>query len=294
MDLSVVVLNWNTCGELRDCLRSIFGQPHRCALEIVVADNASSDDSRKMVKHEFPLAKLVAHPRNLGFSGGNNIAARDTTGRYLLFLNSDTVVTEGAFDALIAFADTRPKAAIVGPKLINEDGSLQYSCRHFPNLGTGFFRNTPLGRLFPKNRFSQDYLMTDWDHASPRVVDWVSGAALLIRSQVYAEIGGWDEGYFFYCEDVDICKRASNLGHEVVYYPESVIMHIIGRASDKVPTRMTYEFHRSMYRFYRLHYAATTPILVRPLILPGLALRSIGQLARYRWRNIQRRLRPSK
>jgi GT2 family glycosyltransferase len=291
VDLSVIILNWNTWDETRDCLNSIYGQAHRHAIEVIVADNASSDGSRESVRDEFPQTCLVAHSTNLGFCAGNNRAVPATSGRYVLFLNSDTVVTEGALDALIDFADASPDIGIVGPKLLNLDGSLQYSCRRFPNLGAGFFRNTPLGRLFPKNRYTQDYLMSDWDHASVRDVDWVSGAALFIRREALEQTDGFDEGFYMYCEDVDLCYRAHEFGWRVVYYPEAVIYHIIGRSTNKVPTRMTYAFHRSMYRFYKKHYARKTSLFVRPLIIPGLILRSAGQIARYKWRNWKRRLR---
>jgi hypothetical protein len=244
-----------------------------------------------MVAAEFPQVHLHVNPTNLGFGAGNNRAIQAATGRYVLFLNSDTRVTEGALDALVDFADATPDLGALGPKLLNADGSLQYSCRRYPNLGTGFFRNTPLGRLFRRNRFATDYLMSDWDHATPRDVDWLSGAALMVPRDVLERTGGFDEGFYFYCEDVDLCKRIHDLGLRVVYYPDAVIYHIIGRSSDKVPTRMTYEFHRSMYRFYRKHYAAKTPWLVRPLILPGIVARASGQIVRYRWRNLKRRLR---
>ncbi len=291
MDLSIIVLNWNTADETRACLESIFGQAHEHAIEVIVADNASSDNSREVVTAEFPRATLMAHSTNLGFCAGNNRAIPATAGRYILFLNSDTVVANGALDRLIDFADANMDAGIIGPKLLNLDGSLQYSCRRFPNLGAGFFRNTPLGRLLPKNRFTSDYLMSDWDHASVRDVDWVSGAALMIRRDALEKLQGFDEEFYMYCEDVDLCYRAHQEGWRVVYFPDAVIYHIIGRASNKVPTRMTYLFHRSMYRFYRKHYAATTPLYVKPIIVPGLALRASGQLIRYRWRNILRRYR---
>jgi hypothetical protein len=294
VDLSIIVLNWNTAEETLACLESIYSQQRRHEIEVIVADNASSDCSRTVVPARFPQATLVVHSTNLGFCAGNNRAIPATSGRYVLFLNSDTVVTEGALDRLIDFADANPDVGIVGPKLLNLDGSLQYSCRQFPNLGAGFFRNTPLGRLLPKNRFTTDYLMSDWDHASVRDVDWVSGAALMIRREALDTLKGFDEDYYMYCEDVDLCYRAHQEGWRVVYYPDAVIYHIIGRASNKVPTRMTYMFHRSMYRFYRKHYAKTTPIYVRPIILPGLALRASGQLVKYRWRNITRRFRNRK
>jgi GT2 family glycosyltransferase len=290
MDLTVIILNWNTRNDLNVCLTSIFEQTFRHDIEIIVADNASQDDSREMVRTDFPRAKLVEHITNLGFCAGNNRAIPQNPGRYVLFLNADTRVTPCALDSLIEFADSNPTAGIIGPKLLNQDGSLQYSCRRFPNLGAGFFRNTPLGRLFPKNRFTQDYLMTDWDHATVRDVDWVSGAALMIRRETLEQIGGFDEGFYMYCEDVDLCYRANQAGWRVAYFPDSVIYHIIGRSSDQVPARATYYFHTSMYRFYKKHYARATPLLVRPLIVPGLIARAIGQITRYRIKNIQRRL----
>lgn len=278
----MVILNWNTRDDLKRALQSILENPAHHNIEIWVVDNASEDDSAAMVRTKFPSVHLIENERNLGFGAGNNRAIPHTRGRYVLFLNSDTIVCPGALDALIDYADTRPDAAVFGPKLLNADGSLQYSCRSFPNLGTGFFRNTPLGRLFPKNRFSTEYLLSDWDHSTPRDVDWVSGSALMIRRDVLIQLGGFDEGYFMYCEDVDLCYRVHQLGYRVAYYPGAVIYHIIGRSSDLVPTRMTYEFHRSMYRFYGKHYRATTPWYVRPLILPGLVARAMGKLVRYR------------
>jgi len=246
---------------------------------------------REVIPARFPCIKLVVHSTNLGFSTGNNRAISSTSGRYVLFLNSDTVVTQGALDGLIDYADSNSDVGIVGPKLLNLDGSLQFSCRRFPNLGAGFFRNTPLGRLLPKNRYTTDYLMSDWDHATVRDVDWVSGAALMIRREALSQLSGFDEDFYIYCEDVDLCYRAHKSNWRVVYFPDSTIYHIIGRASNKVPTRMTYLFHQSMYRFYKKHYARTTPIFIRPIILPGLALRASGQLVKYRWRNILRNVR---
>ena len=286
MDLSIIVLNWNTVDETRDCLQSIAKFAPDCEFEVIVADNASEDGSREMVQSEFPNVTLVAHPINLGFCAGNNRAVPNTAGRFVLFLNSDTVMTQGALDNLIKFADAHPEAGIIGPKLLNQDGSLQFSCRRYPDLGAGFFRNTPLGRLFPGNRYTKDYLMSDWDHANIRSVDWVSGAAMLIARDLLTVTGGFDEEFYMYCEDVDLCFRVHALGRDVLYLPDSVIYHIIGRSTTKVPTRMTYAFHRSMYRFYRKHYAAKTSIFIKPLIIPGLIARASGQILRYKWRNL--------
>lgn len=314
IDLSVIILNWNTCALLEQSLLSLRRYQGEISVEVIVVDNASGDNSREMVTEKFPEVRLHVNPTNLGFGEGNNNGAKIATGRYLLFLNSDTVVEEGALGRIVAFGDANPTVGIMGPKLLNEDGSLQYSCRRYPNLLTGFFRNTPLGRLLPANRFAADYLMKEFDHAEPRDVDWVSGAALVLRRELYEEIGAFDEEFFMFCEDVDLCWRGNHkrlparlhspcevviptkvtvfsIGNEeekpvgtwrVTYLPEAVIYHYIGKSTDQAPTRMTYEFHRSQYLFYRKHYRVFTPLWVRPIIPLGIALRAIGQMTRYR------------
>ncbi len=319
-----MILSWNTRQLLEKCLRSLACPQPGLKMEVLVVDNASEDRSREMVRKLFPQVRLIVNDANIGFGAGNNTALPHATGRYVLFLNSDTVVMEGALAAMVHYADAHPDIGILGPKLLNGDGSLQYSCRRYPNLGTGFFRNTPLGRLFPNNRFTTDYLFQDWDHATPRDVDWVSGAALMIRRDLLDVIGGFDDDFFMYCEDVDLCWRANHAplpAHiaadsapasrdpavpaplqegkpesaaptwRVTYFPDAVIYHLIGKSTDKVPTRMTYEFHRSQYLFYKKHYAATTPLPLRPLIPVGIALRAVGQMARYRVNYLRRLLR---
>jgi GT2 family glycosyltransferase len=199
--------------------RASPGADGNLEVEILVVDNASGDRSAEMVAEQFPQVRLHRSPKNLGFPGGNNVGYRLSRGRYFLLLNSDTVVAPGAFAELVRFADANPQAGIVGPRVLNPDGSLQMSCRRFPTLGAGLFRNTPLGRLFPKNRFTRDYLMTDWDHHVERPVDWVSGCCLLARRQMVEEIGLLDEGYFMYCEDVDWAYRAGQAGWQVLRPP---------------------------------------------------------------------------
>lgn len=303
MDLSVVILNWNTCEMLEKCLRSLECPQPGIVFEVLVVDNASADRSREMVQTLFPSVRLLVNPKNIGFGAGNNTAIPHAKGRYVLFLNSDTVVLEGALAELVRYADSRSEVGVVGAKLLNGDGSLQYSCRRYPNLAHGFFRNTPLGRLFPHNKFASDYLMLDFDHLTPRDVDWVSGAALMIRSELLQVLGGFDEDFFMYCEDVDLCWRVNHLPRakaenspaeetacwRVAYNPYAVIYHLIGKSSEQVPTRMTYEFHRSQYLFYKKHYAATMPFLLRPVIPIGIMLRASGQLLIYRYRNIKGR-----
>ena len=273
--LSVTICSWNTQEDLRACLQSLQAIE---GIETLVCDNNSEDGSPAMVAEEFPWVRLLAQRRNLGFTGGQNLMIQAREAPHALLLNSDTVVHAGAIENLLAYLDANPEVGILGPKLLNPDASLQLSCRRFPNPLAALFRNTPLGRLFPKNRFTRDYLMTDFEHDRPREVDWVSGAALLARGELIDRIGGLDPEFFMFCEDVDWCWRAWKAGYKVVYLPFATITHAIGRSTDKVPNRMIGRFHRSMWRFYRKNMLPEVAPLLRPLALAGagtaLALRA--------------------
>ena len=241
--------------------------------EVVVLDNASSDGSADMVAQRFPEVRLLRGDVNVGFARGYNRAAAATTGRYLLLLNPDTITRPGAPEALVRFLDSHPRVGAVGPRLLNRDGSLQFSCRRFPRPIAAVFRNTPLGKLFPRNRFPREYLMTDCDHARESSVDWISGAAMCVRREVWEDVGGFDEGFFMYAEDMDWCWHARRAGWDIRYLPSAEIVHCIGRSSDQAPLRMVWQFHRSMARFYRKHYAPTWPLPVRWLPFIGVWVR---------------------
>jgi GT2 family glycosyltransferase len=299
MDLSVIILSWNTKDELDACLTSLRREldaeraaPNGLQIEVIVVDNGSADCSAELVETQHRWAQLIRLERNIGFSAGNNAGIREARGRDVLLLNTDTVVHPGALRALVVFAAQHPEAGIIGPRLLNADGSIQYSCRTFPTLANGFFRNTFLGRLFPRNRFNRRYLLTDWDHSSARAVDWVSGAAMFIRREVLDQVGLLDEGFFMYCEDVDLCYRARQAGWEVWYCPDAVITHFIARASDKNAAAMIAQRHLSMYRFFRKHYAKRSNPLVWPLVVCGLAARVLVLVIRNRvdvWRMRRKR-----
>ncbi len=265
-DLSVTICSWNTKADLRACLESLRTVAGEGSFEVVVVENASVDGSAQMVAEEFPEVRLLAQDRNLGFTGGHNLAIEQRRGAHVALLNSDTIVHPCALMTILDYMQGHPEAGIVGPKLLNPDGSLQYSCRRFPNPIAAAFRNTPLGRLFPKNRFTRDYLMQDWGHDKPREVDWVSGAALFARGDLVEKIGALDPAYFMYCEDVDWCRRAWDAGYKVVYLPQAVITHAIGRSTDRVANKMIVRFHRSMLRFYSKHLLPKAKLPARPFL----------------------------
>lgn len=266
-DLSITICSWNTVVDLRACLESLRAAKDEANFEVIVVDNASEDGSADMVAEEFPEFVLERQFTNLGFTGGHNLAINVARGHTVALLNSDTVVHPDAIRAITQFMREDPNVGIVGPKLLNPDGSLQMSCRRFPNPVAAAFRNTWLGRMFPNNKFVRDYLMADFEHDKTCEVDWVSGAALFINRNVIDRIGVLDDKFFMYCEDVDYCKRAWDAGFKVVYLPTAVITHAIGKSSDQVPNRMIARFHLSMLRYYRKHVISKQTPIVRPFAL---------------------------
>jgi GT2 family glycosyltransferase len=269
--LSITICSWNTRDDLRACLASLEAARGEAEFEVIVVDNNSNDASADMVANEFPWVRLERLYQNLGFAGGHNHAIKLRHAAHAFPLNSDTIVHPGAIRKVIDFAIAHPEYGIIGPKLLNPDGSLQFSCRRFPNPMAALFRNTPIGKLFPNNRFTREYLMQDLDHSRETEVDWVSGAAFLVRKEVIDQVGLFDEAYFMFCEDVDWCWRTWHAGFKVVYYPEAVITHAIGRSTDKAPNRMIGRFHRSMLRFYTKNMLPKNFVLWRPFAWIGAA-----------------------
>ncbi len=272
-------MSWNTRDDLRRCLVSLLAEKG-ASYEVIVVDNASADGSAKMVGAEFPSVTLIANDANSGFAKGSNLGIAASGGRYVLLLNPDSAVQPGFISELVAFGDAHPEYGIFGPKVLNPDGSLQYSCRRFPTLAAGFFRNTILGKYFPHNTYLMDYLMANWDHNDVREVDWVSGCALTVRREVLNDIGALDERFYMYVEDVDFAYRAKQKGYKVAYNPSAVVVHARGKSSDKTPNRMIVEFHKSMYRFYKKHYAKNWSLLTRAIVPIGLIARAAFFIAR--------------
>ncbi|MCC7494249.1 MAG: glycosyltransferase family 2 protein [Fimbriimonadaceae bacterium] len=272
MDLTVVIVNWNTREDLRRCLASLEAARAALQFDVVVVDNGSRDGSVTMVRRCFPAVQVRVAPRNGGFAYGNNLALRTLPAGDVLLLNPDCVVHPGALTALTEYAAAHPEVGLLGPRLLNGDGSLQASCRQFPTLGALLFRSTILERWFPRNRWARAYLMQDWDHAAPRAVDWLSGACLWVRRATLQQIGLLDERFYMYCEDIDWCRRATSAGWRVVYYPTAVVTHLIGRSSDARPLAMVWEHHRSMLRYVGKHHGA----LLAALALPWVTLRLLG------------------
>jgi GT2 family glycosyltransferase len=290
--LSIVIVNWNAGEYIGACLESVFRTDLDTTIEVFVVDNASRDGSPEEIAARFPQVNLVENDRNLGFAAAANQAIELARGRSILLLNPDSRLEPECVDRLIEFATHHPDVGIVGPKVLNTDGTLQYSCRRFPTIRAGFFRNTFLGRLFPANPHTRDYLMTDWDHENFREVDWVSGAALLIRRETVEEIGLLDEGYFMYCEDTDWCYRAKRQGWRTFYHPYARVVHRKGASSDKAQYRCVVRHHRSLYRFFRKFYAQRYFVALRWAVAVLLAVRAATIMTKIVGRTIWVRIIP--
>lgn len=223
--------------------------------EICVVDNASKDNTTAIVREQFPCVQLVVNERNFGFAAGVNQGLEKTRGHYVLWLNPDAEILSDGMKELLQYLEREPKVGIIGPQILDPDGHVQLSCRSFPSYQTALFnRYSLLTRWLPRNRFSREYLRTDWDHAEIREVDWVSGACLFHRRAVLKDIGGLDEGFFMYCEDVDFCLRGRQAGWAVHYHPGMRVVHHIGGSTRQAPVRMAIERHRSMWRYYAKHF----------------------------------------
>ncbi len=261
-DMSVVVINLNGRQLLDDCLTTLREAMPRHELEVIVTDNGSTDGSVEMVKEKFPEVKLVENGENLGFTKANNQGVEISHGRYVMLLNNDTRVLPGAFSDAVDYLDQHPDIGASGLQLLNEDGSLQLSVRRFPSFKQALFnRYSLLTKLFPDNKFSRSYLMTDIKHDEIQDVDWVSGACLIIRREVLDEEGALDERFFMYSEDVDYCYRVWECGWRVTYLPFAQVYHLIGQDTKKVRFRLTLERHKSMYKFYKKHYSRSMMFL---------------------------------
>ena len=252
IDLSIVIVSYNSSRVLPRCLSSII-EHTRAPHEIIVADNASSDGTPDMVDRDFPTVRVVRRARNDGLSAAINDGVAASRGMYIAQLNPDIYASEDALTPLVDFLRAHTDAGIVAPKLLDDDGSLQLSCRRFPGYSAAIFnRYSLLTRVLPGNRFSKGYLMSDYDHASIRDVDWVSGAALVLPRAVFDRVGGWDAGFFMFNEDVDLCRRVHDARYRVVYNPTVALHHTIG-VSAHASAKLIVERHRSIWRYYRKH-----------------------------------------
>jgi len=261
MDLSILILNYNTREHLRACLRSVFDEGStslsggHIQAEVIVVDNASSDGSAEMVSAEFPAVSLIRSPRNGGFANGNNQGLARSRGTAILLLNPDTLIPRGGIAGMLDALAAHPEAGIIGPRLLRPDGSMHLACRRsFPTPSIAFYRLSGLSQLFPRSPRFGRYNLTFVDPGVALEVDSVCGACMLLRRAVFERLGPLDERFFMYGEDLDWCLRTRQAGWTVRYEPATVVQHQHGAASRKRALRTTYYFFHAMDLFYRKHY----------------------------------------
>lgn len=262
MKLSIVIVNWNTCDLLLDCLSSICDPPLNLDFKAIVVDNASNDGSREMVKNRFPEVKLISNTNNPGFAYANNQALKQCSSELVLLLNADTVVKPGAIETLVEFVESHPDAGIVGARLLNPDGSLQLSAYPEPTLSREFWRLFHLDKLW----YYGTYPMKNWNHNEPRKVDILKGACLLIRRKALDDVGLFDEDYFIYSEEVDLCTRMHDSGWSLYWLPSAEIIHFGGQSTQQVAEQMFLLLYQGKIQYFRKH-RSTQAVTLYKLIL---------------------------
>lgn len=266
MDLSIVIISWNVEGLLAKCLASIESQGTSLNYEVIVVDSASRDNSVAMVRERFPWVKLTACEENIGYVRGNNLGARQATGRLLMLLNPDTEVLPGSLERLVEVLESDASIGVVGPHTLNSDGSHQPSRHRFPTVWTGVFESTWLEAYAPKRLMTQ-FRVTDMPNEGTYPVGWVRGSCLLTYRALWNELGGFDERYVMYSEELDYCKRVHDKGWQIYYVGDARIIHHSGQSTSQVKTRSHVHFQHSKLRYFRKFHGVGAAVLLRVVIV---------------------------
>ena len=271
-DVSILIVSWNVRDLLLRCLESLPAGAAGLTVETIVVDNASSDGTVEVVRMAFPAVQVIANSENRGFTGGNNQALAVATGDYLFLLNPDTIVQPGAVTALHHYLLSHPEVGIAGPRLRYADGTFQSSRRRFPTAAILFAESTIVQEYLPGLGMFERYYLYDQPVDQPQQVDWIVGAAMFVRRAVYAQIGGMDEGFFMYSEELDWCRRAVAAGWQVAYEPAAEIIHYEGRSSGQVVAARHIRFFSSRVRYAAKYHGAVVAALLRWWLLGTFVL----------------------
>ncbi|MFK7970837.1 MAG: glycosyltransferase family 2 protein [Bacteroidia bacterium] len=257
VDVSVVIVSWNTKDLLRACLNSVYEQTKAYSLEVFVVDNDSPDKSADMVREEFPQVQLIANDDNRGFAPANNQALERANGRYVLLLNPDTVVLDGAIDKMIDYAEENKneKVGVVTCKLLNGDGSLQKSVNSFYSFWRSFIENRFFEGILQKMNMGGKTFMSFWDHSERREIDWAFGAVMLFSKDLMDDIGMLDDRFYIYAEEMDYFMRAKKAGYHSWFLPEIEITHFGKSSSRQRRAAMFIQNYKSFYLFLEKHYS---------------------------------------
>lgn len=276
MDLSVVIVNYQTFELTKNTINSIFEYSYPFSLEVIVVDNASSDDSLSKLKDYFKdKVKFIASAENNGFAAGNNQALNVSQGKYVLLLNSDTIVWEDTLESIYNYMEKHTDVGACGCRVLLENGELDKACkRSFPNVKNSFFR------LFhiPTSSEDDDYNLDNLPDGEIYEIDCLTGAFMFIRKSALDEVGFLDETFFMYGEDIDLCYRIKQAGWKIVYYGKSKITHLKGASSKKQKSKLIYEFYRAMYIYYNKHHAKESSFIVNIVVYLGIVVLCVLKL----------------
>lgn len=295
--VSAIIVNWNTRPLLERAIRSLGAGGGRLEaapslqlqplapdlqppLELIVVDNGSTDGSAELVRAAFPWARLVANPDNRGFTAAVNQGLALARGRYLLLLNSDARLLPGSLEAMVAYLDAHPRVAVVGPRLLNPDGSTQSSRRRFPTPATAFVESTPLQRLWPSHPLLRRYYMLDRSDDATQEVDWLVGACLLVRRAAVDQVGPLDERFFMYSEELDWCRRFRAAGWQVVYLAEARAVHEHGKSSERDLAARHIRFNESKCRYFGKYHGRRLELALRLFLLATFLFQAAEEAAK--------------
>jgi GT2 family glycosyltransferase len=279
IDLSIVIVNWNTRDMTLDCLRSMTAQLGAHSSQIIVVDNCSHDDSVEAILSEFPAVTVMVNQENLGFAKANNRGMRECTGHYVCLINSDVLLRDGCLPLLYDYMEHHPEIGVLGPRILNRDLTLQESCKQFPTLWNSFCRALALDTIFPSCRLFSSQLMKYWSHEDTRPVDILSGCFWMVRREALEAVGRLDERFFMYAEDKDWCKRYWSAGWPVVYYPGAEAIHLAEGSSSRDPVRFYLEMNRANLRYWRKHYGLGGQLAIHAILLLHNSLRIFAAFA---------------
>ena len=277
MKLSIVILCWNDLKVIGNCLRSIYSGTHATQFEVIVSDNGSTDGTVEFIREAFPGARVIENGANLRFSKGNNVGIQASTGEYVLILNPDTIIHEGTFDRWIDFADKHPEAGGFGCRVLNPDGSYQGSGRPFPTIWREWLAALylrPLGYL--SDIFISDRYVR-WKGETERTIDWQSGCCLMVRGELLKQLGGFDEQFQYYYEDLDLCHRVWIAGYPILYTPEVTITHLGGQSTtERFPIPFELDKYRNRYRYFYKYFGKNGARRCRRTSLAWIRVRQAG------------------
>ncbi len=274
MNLSIIIVNYNVKEFLQNLIHSIEKASTNLTKEIIIIDNASDDGSVEFIKEKFPQIKLIANQTNLGFGKANNIGLKQAAGKYILLINPDTLVAEDTFEKMIQFFESNKNVGLAGCKILNPDGTLQLACRRsFPGPWTSFTKVTGLSTLFPNSKIFARYNLTYLDENKSYEVDAISGSFMMMRKEVYEKVGGFDEQFFMYGEDLDLCYRIQKAGNKVYYVHSTQIIHYKGESTKRSSLDETKVFYNAMHLFVKKHLSSS--LLVEFILRTAIAARSV-------------------